>query len=109
MTRHFDFPRPHFDLPALTSRVRDAVVSRGSVELGAAGAVALGACAIGALAIGALAINRLRVRRARIERLSVGTLHVGRLVIDHRDDPEDEVFDEPEAEAADLEARAEAA
>jgi hypothetical protein len=109
MTRHFDFPRPHLDLPALKSRVRDAVVSRGSIELGAAGMVALGAFAIGAIAIGALAINRLAVRRARIERLSVGTLHVGRLVIDHREDPEDEVFDEPEAETAEGEARAEAA
>jgi hypothetical protein len=104
MTRHFDFRRPHVDLPALRSRVRDAVVSRGSIELGAAGAVALGAVALGAIAIGAVAINRMRIRRARIERLSVGTLHVERLVIDHRDDPEDEVFDDLEAESDPAEA-----
>jgi len=99
MTKHFNFPRPHFELPALRSRAHDAVVSRGSLELGAAGAVALGAFAIGAIAIGALAINRLRVRRARIQRLSVGTLEVGRLVIREREDPDDEVFDDPEAHA----------
>jgi hypothetical protein len=99
MTKHFDFHRPHLHLPALRAHGRDAVVSRGSLELGAAGAIVLGAFAIGAIAIGALAINRLAVRRARIERLSVGTLDVGRLVIREREDPDDEVFDEPEAKA----------
>ncbi len=99
MTRHFDFHRPHLNLPALRHRVHDAIVSRGSLELGAAGAIALGAFAIGAIAIGALAINRLGVHRARIERLSVGTLEVGRLIIREREDPDDEVFDEPEAKA----------
>ncbi len=92
MTRHFDFHRPHLDLPALRHRVRDAVVSRGSMEVGAAGAIALGALAIGAIAIGAIAINRLVVRRARINRLSVGTLEVGRLVI-HDQDPFDGLED----------------
>ena len=91
MTKHFEFHRPHFSLPALRSRGHDAVVSRGSIELGAAGAVALGALAIGAIAIGALAINRLVVRRARIERLSVGTLDVGRLVIHESEEPEEEI------------------
>jgi hypothetical protein len=100
MTRHFELPRPHLHLPALRHRGRDAVVARGSMELGAAGAVALGALAIGALAIGALAINRMVIRRARIERLSVGTLEVGRLVIRDREDPDDEVFDDPEAAEA---------
>jgi hypothetical protein len=99
MSRHFDFSRPHLNLPGLQSRVHDEVVSRGSVGVGAAGAVALGAFAIGAIAIGALAINQMRIRRARIERLSVGTLEVGRLVIREREDPDDEVFDDAEANA----------
>ena len=98
MTRHFDF-RPHLHLPLPRHRGRDVELAHGSLLLGAAGAVALGAFAIGALAIGALAINRLVVKRARIERLSVGTLEVGRLVIRDREDPDDEVFDDPEAAA----------
>jgi hypothetical protein len=100
MTRHFDFHRPHLNLPALRHRVHDAIVSRGSIEFGAAGAIALGAFAVGAIAIGALAINRLGVRRARIDRLSVGTLDVGRLIIHEREGPEDDVDDGPEAGTA---------
>jgi hypothetical protein len=88
------------EMPPSRSHVRDVAASQGSLALGAAGAIALGALAIGALAIGALAINRMRIRRARIEHLSVGTLRVGRLVVDHREEPEDEVFDDPEANAA---------
>jgi hypothetical protein len=99
MTRHFDLPRPHLNLPALRSRIRDAVVTRGSMEIGAAGAIALGAFAIGAIAIGALAINRLAVRRARIERLSVGRLEVDRLIIHDAEEPEaEEMSDGPEEE-----------
>ncbi len=100
MTKHFDFHRPHLSLPSLRPRGRDAALTRGSIELGAAGAVALGALAIEAIAIGALAINRLVIRRARIERLSVGTLDVGRLVIHERDEPEDEIDSAAEAGAA---------
>ena len=93
MTKHFH--RPHLNLPSLRSRRNDVAVTRGSLELGAAGAVALGALAIGAIAIGsiaigAIAIKRLAVRRARIDRLSVGTLEVDRLIIHERDEPEDE-------------------
>ena len=95
MTKHFDFHRPHLGLPSLRSRRDDVAITRGSLELGAAGAVALGALAIGAIvigaiAIGAIAIKRLAVRRARIDRLSVGTLEVDRLVIHERNEPEDE-------------------
>jgi hypothetical protein len=100
MTKHFDFHRPHLGLPSLRSRSDDVALTRGSLEVGAAGAVALGALAIGAIAIGAIAINRLVIRRARIERLSVGTLDVGRLVIHERDEPGDEVYTAPEAGAA---------
>ena len=101
VTKHFDFPRPHLSLPALHRHRRsDAVVSRGSLELGAAGVIALGAFAIGAIAIGALAINRLAIRRARIERLSIGTLRVGRLIVEEQNEPEDELEDEPEGAAA---------
>jgi hypothetical protein len=99
MTRHFDFPRPHLHLPAPLRRGRDVELAHGSLQVGVVGAVALGALAIGAIAIGALAINRLVVKRARVERLSVGTLEVGRLVIHDREDPDDEVFDDPEAAA----------
>jgi hypothetical protein len=99
MTKHFDFHRPHMRLPSLRSRSGDVALTRGSIELGAAGAIALGALAIGAIAIGALAINRLVIRRARIDRLSVGTLDVGRLVIYERDEP-DEIDTAPEAGAA---------
>ena len=99
MTKHFDFHRPHFSLPTLRSRSDDVALTRGSLELGAAGAVALGALAIGAIAIGAIAINRLVVRRARIERLSVGTLDVGRLVIHEREEPGDEVHSAPQTGA----------
>lgn len=99
MTKHFDFHRPHLNLPAFHHRGREVDLSRGSLGAGAAGAIALGALAIGAIAIGALAINRMRIRRARIERLSVGTLEVDRLVIREREDPDDEVFDDPEAKA----------
>jgi len=103
MTRHFDLPRPHLNLPALRSRIRDAVVTRGSMEIGAAGAIALGAFAIGAIAIGALAINRLAVRRARIERLSVGRLEVDRLIIHDQEEPEtEEASDGPEEEEPEL-------
>jgi len=98
MTKHFDFHRPHLSLPSIRSRRDDVALTRGSLELGAAGAVALGALAIGAIAIGAIAINRLIVRRARIERLSVGRLDVGRLVIDEREEP-DEVETAPPAGA----------
>jgi hypothetical protein len=90
VTKHFDFPHPHLSLPSLRSRRDDVAVTRGSLELGAAGAVALGALAIGAIAIGAIAIKRLTVRRARIDRLSVGTLEVGRLIIHEREEPDDE-------------------
>lgn len=100
MTRHFDFPRPHLQLPSLRHHRRpDIDVSRGSLEVGAAGAIAVGALAFGVLAIGAIAIGALAIKRARIEHLSVGTLDVGRLVIREREDPDDEVFDEPEARA----------
>jgi hypothetical protein len=99
MTKHFDFHRPHFSLPSLRSRSDDVALTRGSLELGAAGAVALGALAIGAIAIGAIAINRLVIRRARIDRLSVGTLDVGRLVV-HEREAEDESDIPPEANAA---------
>jgi hypothetical protein len=99
MTRHFDLPRPHLNLPALRSRLHDAVVTRGSMEIGAAGAIALGAFAIGAIAIGALAINRLAVRWARIERLSVGRLEVDRLIIHDQEESETgRASDEPEEE-----------
>lgn len=95
MTRHFAFPRPNLHLPALRRRGDDVVVARGSMELGAAGAIALGALAVGASAIGALAINRLVVRRARIERLSVGTLEVDRLIIHEQENADiDEAGDE---------------
>jgi hypothetical protein len=100
VTKHFDFPRPHLHLPTLHRHGHDAVVSRGSLELGAAGAVAPGALAIGAIAIGAIAINRLAIRRARIDRLSVGTLEVGRLIIHEGDEPEDERTAGPEAATA---------
>jgi hypothetical protein len=100
MTRHFDFPRPHLQLPSLRRHHRrDFELSRGSLDLGAAGAIAIGALAFGVLAVGAIAIGALAVKRARIEHLSVGTLDVGRLVIREREDPDDEVFDEPEARA----------
>ena len=93
MTKHFDFPRPHLIFRRFTVHgAMIAVISRGSLELGAAGAVALGALAIGAIAIGAIGDqSRLAVRRARIDRLSVGTLEVGRLVIHEREEPDDEV------------------
>jgi hypothetical protein len=99
MTKHFDFHRPHFSLPTLRSRSDDVALTRGSLELGAAGAVALGALAIGAIAIGAIAINRLVIRRARIDRLSVGTLDVGRLVIHEREESGDEVHSTPQTGA----------
>jgi hypothetical protein len=93
MTKHFDFHRPHLSLPSLRSRGDDVAVTRGSLELGAAGAIALGALAIGAMAIGAIAINRLVVRRARLDRLSVGRLDVGRLVVHERGEGADEEVD----------------
>ena len=99
MTKHFDFYRPNLSLPSLRSRRDDVALARGSLELGAAGAVALGALAIGAIAIGAIAINRLVIRRARIDRLSVGTLDVGRLVVHERDTAVDEIDTPAEADA----------
>jgi hypothetical protein len=99
MTKHFDFHRPHLNLPSLRSRRDDVALTRGSLELGAAGAIALGAFAIGAIAIGAIAINRLVVRRARLERLSVGRLDVGRLVVHEREEPDDETGTAPQAGA----------
>jgi hypothetical protein len=96
MTKHFDLHRPHLNLPSLRSRGDDVAVGRGSLELGAVGAVALGAFAIGAIAIGAIAINRLVVRRARVDRLSVGRLDVGRLVVHERDVTDGEADSPPQ-------------
>jgi hypothetical protein len=99
VTKHFDFPRLH--LPSLRRHGHDAVVSRGSLEFGAAGAVAFGALAIGAIAIGAIAINRLVVRRARLDRLSIGTLDIDRLVVHEREGQDEDAVDNmPSAGAA---------